>query len=459
MNFRTQHVVPAPREEVWDWHTRPGALARLTPPFLPMSPLQQASNLADGTNILGLPAGLRWVARHDLSRYRRGYSFSDVCINAPLRTLATWRHTRTFADAPSGSPGQQATSITDTVTTRLPRAALRSIFAYRQHQLINDLAFLHRLQPLVEPVLADTPTTVAVTGSRGAVGRALCAQLTTAGVKVVQLVRNQPKPGQRHWNPLHPAPDLLEGIGKVVHLAGEPIFGRFNEAHKQALRSSRIGPTRALAELAARTPGVETFVSASAIGYYGPNRGSEVLTETSEPGEGFLAELVTDWEAATTAARDAGLRVATIRTGVALAGNAGLLPIVRTLFQTGLGGTFGSGEFWFSWIAQDDLTDIYMRALFDSSLSGPLNAVAPEPVLNRNMAHALARELNRPALLPIPTLGPALLLGKEGASELALADQRVTSTLLGDHTFRYPTIDAALAHELGGEALVEQLPD
>ncbi len=447
MSFSAQHTIAAPRELVWQWHTRSGAISRLSPPFLPMVPLRQAERLSDGTTILGLPAGLRWVARHDLSRYRRGYSFSDVCTNAPIKKLAHWRHTHDFADGEAGT-----TIITDTVETRVPAAALEPVFAYRQRQLINDFDFLARVHSLNG---AARPLTVAMTGSRGAIGRALTAQLTTAGHEVVQLVRSRPKEGQRLWRPQAPDSSLLDGIDVLVHLAGEPIFGRFTSSHKQAIRDSRVGPTRKLAQLVADSQ-VKAMVSASAIGIYGSARGEEILNEDSPTGEGFLADVVRDWEVATAPAAEAGKRVVNVRTGVTLSGSDGLLPLLRALFQTGLGGSFGSGDFWFSWVAQDDITDIYFRAIADEELSGPVNAVAPNPLLNREMAATLAGELGRPALLPIPTLGPALLLGKEGARELALADQRVRPGRLQQlgHTFRYPTLEAALAHELGGEALV-----
>lgn len=448
MSFSAQHFVAAPRELVWQWHERPGALARLTPPFLPMVPLRQAERLSDGTTILGLPAGLKWTSRHDLSRYRRGYSFTDVCVNAPMKKLANWRHTHDFADADGG------TIITDTVETRLPTTPLHSMFAYRQRQLIADFDFLGRMRSING---AAKPLTIAITGSRGAVGRALHAQLSTAGHTVIQLVRGAPKPGQRQWQTQLPAADLLEDVDVLVHLAGEPIFGRFNDAHKQAIRDSRVEPTRALAQLVADSPSVRAMVSSSAIGIYGPQRGDEELDETAETGDGFLADVVRDWEAATAPAAEAGKRVVKVRSGVSLSGSSGLLPLLRALFQTGLGGSFGDGDFWFSWISHDDLTDIYFRAAVDDELTGVINATAPTPLLNRDMAKSLARELGRPALLPIPTLGPALLLGKEGASELALADQRVVPGVLNalGHEFRYPTLDLALAHELGGEKLIE----
>ncbi|WJY89821.1 TIGR01777 family oxidoreductase [Corynebacterium confusum] len=451
MTFQAQHVIPADREQVWEWHTRLGAVSRLTPPFLPMAPQEQARSLADGTTVFSLPAGLKWVARHDLSRYRRGVSFSDVCVSAPLKRLASWRHDHHFADHADG------TLITDTVDTRIPSSALEASFAYRQHKLIGDFEFINQLRDQGINILTPEarPLTVAITGSRGSVGRALSAELTTLGHRVIQLVRSEAKDGQRTWNPNSPSRNLLDDVDVLVHLAGEPIFGRFNDKHKQEIRDSRVGPTRKLAQLVAASPDTETFVCASAIGYYGNDRGDEVLTEDSASGDGFLAEVVRDWEAATAEAREAGKRVVNIRTGIALTGASGLLPLLRALFSTGLGGSFGDGDFWFSWVAFDDLCDIYTRAIFDTALSGPVNAASTAPVLNREMTQILAEQLKRPAAIPIPALGPALLLGKEGAQELALADQRVAPAKLQrrGHVMRFDTIQDTFAHELGNQRL------
>ncbi|MDO5453608.1 MAG: TIGR01777 family oxidoreductase [Corynebacterium sp.] len=448
MGFHAFHDLPFPRQLVWDWHTRPGAVTRLTPSFVPMSVTREADNLATGTTTFSLPAGLSWVARHDLAHYRAGAQFSDVCLTAPIKQLANWRHTHTFADLDDG------TRITDDVATRVPGKLLTPTFAYRQRQLLADLQFLERLAALSpEP---GRRLTVAMTGSGGSVGTGLRAQLTTAGHDVIRLVRRDPAAGQRRWDPDQPAVDLLDGVDVLVHLAGEPIFGRFNDAHKNAIRDSRVGPTTRLAQLVADSPSVTAMVSASAVGYYGADRGDEKLTEDSERGDGFLADVVSAWEAATAPARDAGKRVVTVRTGLAMNGGAGMLPLLSALFSTGLGGAFGDGSMWMSWVAQDDLTDVYARAVVDESLAGPVNAVSPAPVTNREMADVLAAELNRPARMPLPTFGPAMLLGREGAAELALASQRVLPERLhsAGHTFRFDALAAALAHELGGEALL-----
>ncbi|WP_257161214.1 TIGR01777 family oxidoreductase [Corynebacterium cystitidis] len=448
MGITAHHVVPADRETVWEWHTRPGAVTRLSPTFIPMKPVQQAERLSDGTTIFSLPAGLTWVARHDLSGYHTGRRFTDVCINAPLKLLANWRHVHhfeTFDDEPD------ATLITDEITTRAPASTLEPILAYRQHQLIEDISFLNR----VKTAGASEPLTIAMTGSRGHVGRALMAQLQTAGHTVIQLVRGNAQTGQRHWNPTRPARDLLEGVHAVVHLAGEPLMGRFNDSHKNDIYNSRVAPTEKLAHIAASTDGMRAFVSASAVGYYGAAGSEGAIDETGPRGEGFLADTVAAWEKATAPATAAGIRVVNVRSGIALGSSSGVLPIFRAVSATGLSTRFGDGEFWMSWIALDDLTDIYFRALVDDQLSGPINATAPNPVTNSELSDTIARALKTPQLMPVPTFGPRILLGKEGAEELVMADQNVRPGALeaAGHTFRYPTLDVALAHELGTEKL------
>jgi uncharacterized protein len=319
---------------------------------------------------------------------------------------------------------------------------------HRHRQLADDLA-AHR--DAAESGLR--PMAVAVTGSSGLVGSALTAFLGAGGHRVVRLVRRPARgDGERQWDPERPAPDLLSGVDAVVHLAGASIAGRFTDAHKAAVRNSRIEPTRRLAEAAARADDApRVFVSASAIGIYGFDRGDVELTEESTRGDGFLADVVADWEAATAPAVEAGLRVAMVRTGIVQSARGGTLRLVRPLFTAGLGGRLGTGRQWLSWIALDDLLDVYYRALYDARLTGPVNAVAPAPVRNTNYTKALAGVLHRPAVLPVPSVGPRLLLGEQGARELAEADQRVVPAKLEalGHRFRRPGIDAALAHELG----------
>ncbi|WP_369371837.1 TIGR01777 family oxidoreductase [Promicromonospora sp. Populi] len=440
MSLTHSSVVGYPRDEVFAWHERPGAIMRLTPPWSPLRVLQEATSLDGGEAVLRLPLGLRWVARH--TGYEPPQRFVDELVSAPLCWVVSWRHTHEFHDE------GVRTRITDTVDTPVPAAALRSMFAYRHRQLGMDLAAQASARNH-----GDRSMVVAMTGSRGLVGSALAPFLTTAGHRVIRLVRGATRgPDERHWDPDAPAEDLLHGVDAVVHLAGASIAGRFTSSHRAAVRDSRIGPTRALAELAGRTPeGPGVFVCASAIGYYGPDRGDEELIETSPPGDGFLAEVVADWEQSAAHAAEAGLRVVTVRTGLVQSPAGGTLRLFRPLFAAGLGGRLGDGRMWQSWIGIDDLVDVYHRALYDTRLSGPVNAVAPHAVRNSTYAATLARVLRRPALVPVPGPGPQLLLGREGAAELAEASQRVypAALLAAGHRFRHPTLEPALRHLLG----------
>jgi len=436
-------VVDAPLNEVFAWYARPGAIVRLTPPWLPVRVAEEAASLRDGRAVLALPGGLRWVAQHDPAAYDPPRRFADELASMPLRAALPWRHVHELAAvAPS------STRVTDHIGTPLPAGLLRPIIGYRHRQLAGDLAAHQYARQL-----RSEPLTVAITGSSGLVGSALTAFLTGGGHRVIRLVRRAPADDrERRWDPEDPDPGLLRGTSALVHLAGAPIAGRFTTAHKHSIRASRITPTRRLAELAAATPGgPAVMVAASAIGYYGPHRGDELLTEDSPRGDGFLAAVVADWEAASVSARDAGLRVVLIRTGIVQSPRGGTLRLLRPLAEVGAGGRLGAGRQWVSWIGIDDLTDIYYRALIDGTLAGPVNATAPHPVRNAAYARVLARVLRRPLQLPVPALGPRLLLGQEGTSELAEAGQRVSPRrLLRDgHRFRHPELEPALRHQLG----------
>lgn len=449
MSIEHESILEHSLEVVWDWHARAGAMRRLVPPWQPMTVVAEARSLADGVAVLGLPGGLRWVARHDPSAYVPYSRFVDELSSRgpaswPARVVGTWRHRHSFSDV------GERTRVHDLVETPVPARMLRSTFAYRHRQLADDLA-AHR-----EAAEAGAGRLViAITGASGLVGTALSAFLTTGGHRVIKLVRGSARgDDERSWNPQEPAADLLTGVDAVIHLAGESIAGRFTESHRNAIRDSRIEPTRLLATAAAEAengPGV--FVSASAIGYYGFDRGDTPLTEDSTHGSGFLADVVADWEAATTPAAEAGLRVVQVRTGIVQSAAGGTLGLLRPLFTAGLGGRLAGGGQWLAWVGLDDLLDIYYRALYDDRLTGPVNAVGPEPVRNREYTEQLAGVLHRPALLPIPAFGPRLLLGEQGSRELAEASQRVLPAKLRSlgHRFRHPDVRDALAHQLGGD--------
>lgn len=441
-------AVEAPRAEVFAWFERPGAFTRLSPPWQPMRLITEADSLRHGTAELALPGGLRWIAQHQPGGYDPPRRFVDAIggrglASLPARVAIKWRHTHEFDDL-----GDGRTRVTDVVDTAVPGSMLRPMFAYRHRQLADDLAAHRRAEEHgLEPI------TVAVSGSSGLVGSALTAFLSTGGHRVIRLVRGAPdNPGERQWNPDDPDPDLLTGVDAVIHLAGASIAGRFTAEHRRAIRDSRISPTRKLAELvSASAAGPKVVVCASAVGYYGYDRGDDVLTEESERGDGYLADVVADWEEALAPAEQAGTRVVRVRTGIVQSPRGGTLRLMRPLFAAGLGGRLGDGRQWLSWIGIDDLVDIYHRALWDTGLSGPVNAVAPNPVRNSGYTKTLGRVLHRPTILPVPALGPRLLLGDQGARELACASQRVLPARLrdADHRFRMPELEQLLRHLLG----------
>lgn len=295
---------------------------------------------------------------------------------------------------------------------------------------------------------------VAITGCTGLVGSGVVASLSAAGHEVVRLVRRPPAPGEKavRWDPEKGEIDAagLEGLDAVVHLAGENIAsGRWNAARKAAIRDSRVNGTRllcgALAGLA-RPP--KTLVCASAIGFYG-DRGAEVLTEESPPGAGFLPEVCREWEAASGPAARKGIRVVLLRIGVVLSSKGGALSRMLAPFRAGLGGVIGDGSQYVSWVSLDDLVGIVLHALQSGELRGPVNAVAPVPVTNRELTEALGKILSRPTLLPVPAFALRLALG-EMADALLLSSARVVPKRLEEtgYRFRFPELPAVLRHLL-----------
>ncbi len=296
---------------------------------------------------------------------------------------------------------------------------------------------------------------VAVTGSSGLIGTALCDALSAAGHRPVRLVR-RPASGADEiaWQPDAGEIDAaaLDGIDAVVHLAGAGIGDRrWNAAYKQVLLESRTKSTTLLAEtLAGLSRPPAAFLSGSAIGYYGPS--DAVVDESSPAGDTFLAGICVAWEAATRAAVDAGIRTALLRTGVVQTPKGGALKKTLPLFRLGLGGRFGSGSQYQSWITLDDEVAAIMH-LLDADVAGPVNLTAPNPVTNAEFTSALGSVLGRPTVFPVPAFGPRLLLGREMADALLFESQQVAPTVLTEsgYTFLHPTIEQGLAAVLGKE--------
>ena len=297
---------------------------------------------------------------------------------------------------------------------------------------------------------------ILITGSTGLVGSALIPSLKSSGHQIVRLVRSKPKDASEvYWNPEQGTINAaeLEGLDAVVHLAGENLAaGRWTDEKKKRIRESRVKGTRLLSEtLAQLNEKPAVLVSASAVGFYG-NRGDEILTEQSASGSDFLAEVCREWELATQAAAQAGIRVVNLRFGVIFSGEGGALKKMLTPFRMGIGGKLGSGHQYMSWIAIDDAVGAIEHALQNDSLRGPVNVVAPQAVTNREFTKTLGRVLSRPTIFPVPAFAARLAFG-EMADATLLSSQRVEPERLNEagYTFKYPTLEAALRHVLNKE--------
>jgi uncharacterized protein len=323
---------------------------------------------------------------------------------------------------------------------------------------------------------------IVIAGSSGLVGTALTDSLVRDGHTVIRLLRsgsgaqkengsgkrsqtkNRPAAQPNNsakimdiaWNPttcdLEGEPfgadqEKIEGSDALVNLAGASIAGAsWSKERKAVLRSSRVHITRELVcSLEKLEDGPKTIVSASAIGYYG-NRGDEVLTEESKPGDDFLAKLASEWEAEALKAEALGMRVVRLRFGIILAKHGGALPQMMRPFKFGLGGKIGSGQQWMSWVSLQDVVNVIREALQNRAISGAVNVVSPQPVRNVDFVKALGQAMHRPAILPAPAFALELLLG-EMAEALLLASQRVMPSRLEQLGFRFAQRDlnAALA--------------
>lgn len=289
----------------------------------------------------------------------------------------------------------------------------------------------------------------AMTGSSGMVGSALRARLETGGHEVVRIRHGDAANPEAEWDPTNGwiRDGLLEGVDVVVHLAGASIGdGRWSDSYKQEMRSSRIDGARLLIDtIRGMTARPRAFVTSSAVGYYG-DRGDERLTEEASRGEGFLADLVVDWEAEAARAEELGLRVAMVRSGIV---PRSMLPALITPFKLGLGGKLGSGKQYFPWVGLDDLVRIYERAA-TGDISGPVNAVGPEEITNTEFTKDLGKAIKRPTLFPLPGFMLKLIMGGEKAEETGLVSQRVVPQRLVDagFTFETPTFADAIPAEL-----------
>jgi uncharacterized protein (TIGR01777 family) len=294
---------------------------------------------------------------------------------------------------------------------------------------------------------------VAVSGASGLIGSSLVRSLGQGGHRISRLVRRPAAPGEISWDPERGRlrPGDLEGVDAVVHLAGENVGVRWTKSRKRRIRDSRLKGTRLISTAIAslvRRPAV--LISASAIGIYG-NRGDEVLTETSRTGDpaDFFVALGTEWEAAADPARAAGIRVVHPRFGIVLSPDGGALARMLLPFRLGVGGRLGDGSQWMSWVSIHDAVGALEHMLGETSLEGPVNVTAPEPVTNREFTRILGKVLDRPAVLRVPGAALKAVYG-EMAEAAILSSARVEPRLLLDSGYRFQDrdLESALRHVL-----------
>ncbi len=461
--FTRRSAMPASADAVYDWHARPDAFARLTPPWETAEVVGTEDAFGTPgyrvrvrTKLLG-PVGTTMLVEHPA--FTPGREFRDVQLTGPF---AHWQHTHRFLP-----DGDKCSALEDHIEYRLPlgpvgtlfgsgtvRRRLEAMFAYRHALTASDLRR--------HASFRDRPRLrIAVTGSRGLLGSELVPFLTCGGHTVVRLVRGEAKrppfdDGTESvaWDPTAPLDSAaLAGCDAIIHLAGDNIAdGRWTEAKRRSIRDSRVVPTRHLAEAVTKLPAdrrPRAFLSGSALGWYG-DRGDEVLTEDSPAGSGFLADVCRDWEAAAAPAADAGVRVAFLRTGIVLTPRGGALAKQLPAFRAGGGAMLSDGKAWFPWVTPGDWVGAVHHVLMTESIAGPVNMTAPNPVTNRDFTHTLARVLSRPALLRVPRVALRVLFGAM-ADEALLTSLRAVPRKLeaNGFVFDHPDPEAALRFVLG----------
>lgn len=451
--FIRRTTIDAPADLLFKWHKNPIAFARLEPPFQKVDVIEKVGGIEDGARVtVGIPAGpmqIIWKLAH--RNYQEGRQFTDYQLSGPFKS---WAHTHSFLPAENNQ-----SILEDAIEYELPFAPISEIFAgayvdeqlnrlfrYRHNVTAHDLALLSRQK-------GQQLMRIAITGATGLIGKSLVSFLAGQGHEVFRLTRHRSNDAHDiFWDPNTGSLDAtsLEGMDAVVHLAGESVGQVWTREIKQRIRESREKGTSLIAKTLAKLqkkPSV--FVCASAIGYYG-DRGTESLNENSSAGRGFLAEVVRDWEIASQPAAESGIRTVNMRFGVVLSPEGGALKQMLPPFQMGAGGNLGHGQQYFSWIARADAVNAIYFAIQTPSLEGPVNVVSPNPVTNAEFTKALGKVLGRPTLFPVPAIAARMIFG-EMADEMLLGGAKIFPLKLqqAKYQFQFPTIEAALRHELG----------
>jgi uncharacterized protein (TIGR01777 family) len=472
-HFHARTEMPCDAPTLYDWHARPGALERLTPPWQRVRVVERRRGsgnprIGDGAVVrlsVGVgPVGVPWVAEH--FDHDPPHGFADRQRSGPF---GSWTHRHRFVE--SGA----ASALVDDVAYAPPAGLVGA--AILGGKLADDLDRLFWFRH--ERTRADLerhgrggePRTVAIAGSSGMIGSALAAFLSTGGHHVIRLVRDRAEPDpldgieQRRWDPAGGsiAPTTLAGVEAVVNLCGANIAaGRWTGARKAELERSRVGPTALLARTIASLPAADrprVLINASGVHYYG-DRGDEPLTEASGAGDGYLAGLVRAWEAATQPARAAGVRVVHARFGMVLGAGGGAMKALMTPTRLGLGGPIGTGRQWWPWIGLDDAIGALHHAIGSARLEGAVNLCAPNAATANDVAGAIAEAARRPAIIGLPAPAARAILGEQMATDMLLASTRAEPTKLAESGFRWlrPTLAGAVGWELGVRRLLGAEP-
>jgi uncharacterized protein (TIGR01777 family) len=450
--FEWRGVMPASADELFAYHARPGAFRRLSPPWQRLEVLEESGDVTGGRvgfDVWFGPLKRHWLA--EMGSAVPGRQFVDRQLEGPF---ASWEHVHRFVPIDEGQSelidhieySLPAGGLTDAVGEGPAAKTLSRLFRFRHERTRRDLGR--------HAEWADRPRlTVVIAGASGLIGSHLADYLTTAGHRVIRLVRNSGGgPDEIPWDPATGAlyHGALEGVDAIVNLSGANLAGIWTPAHKKAILESRVRTTQTLAEAITRMerpPAV--FVSGSAVGAYG-SRGDEVITEQTARGEGFLADVCRAWEEAATPVKDAGVRLVTPRLGLAVAAAGGAFAAMLPAFKAGLGTRLGDGRQYWAWVALDDLLAALEWAIHDDELEGVVNVTAPEPMTNAEVTKTIGRVLRRPAALKAP--GCIVRRATLGMGEqMLLASQRAMPARLEERGFRFafPALEGALRYELG----------
>ncbi len=444
---------PCSAEDLYLYHSRPGALERLLPPWEKTTVISKQGNISPGSRVkLKMYTGpfpFYFHAHH--VEDNPGKMFRDVQEKGPF---SSWSHTHFFHNTEKGS------LLEDKIEYALPshrflpspiinhvERKLTRIFRQRQRTLTADIALHQRC--------SRTPLRILITGASGVLGKALVPLLTTGGHAVWTLVRRNPNPDNNEifWDPatgILNKTDLPELDG-VIHLAGEYIgLNRWTAASKQRVLESRTKGTELLTRTLAsmKTP-PKVLLSGSAVGYYG-NCHDRLIDEISPSGNDFISTVCEQWERAARPASEAGIRTVFLRMGVSMTPGGGALRKILSSSPLGFMRYFGSGSQYISWISNDDLISAMLHALTTSKLRGPVNIAAPEPVTNGQLMRTLAKITGRPLLFPLPGRPFQKIYGQM-AKEIILSGCRVSNKKLVDSgfKFRHPNLENCLRNLLG----------